>query len=635
MAKVTDLLRGKYLPQLVAAIDDLKKEQLHGVVAFLDWIATRDPHTLAHRVYRCFDQSDEILFPAPQEHERAFVDVLQEWIDTYLGGPSPLTDGTRKMRVHGLRIALEGLRDRGHRGVPTRFSRTFIKPGTPENTQTPSLGEAAWPELESSHGYERERRALELVRARFVEVFRLYERLFAFGQALLNDDPLPQNADEEACEALRRGLEIYHHRIANTGRFSMDSSIWRKVPTGRELWKRATGIDISKMWSLDKPDACAYRSAFGPSAPCMMSAFGVLLCETGWNVQPARDLPRNPFAFRSAKHAFIATEPIIESWKTRAGHWVVESLGPRGEVDERRAFRAQESWEETVEAIDPGGDGNRYARLGLEAGEASAIDILDRYAVMADTLRAEFNHHADALGLNDAFWICFTTSPQPRTYREGTTRLTDIFARDPILSRSGFTYRGIRKTRQILTRVETGSFAATKAAASHANSGVLMPHYLNTPTITAELDASIAIFQSALEGVVMRGIDQKTVAERLGKSVADLDRMRGVAARAGLMAALGLDGAKDSGEPSGHLHFRATDRRLEDLYLIHRTLRHMQAHYANRARFRLDYLPLLALAKGIGREVFAAHLGPRYRSAARRMSAALRAGEITLPSLED
>jgi len=291
---------------------------------------------------------------------------------------------------------------------------------------------------------------------------------------------------------------------------------------------------------------------------------------------------RNPFAFRSAKHAFIATEPIIESWKTRAGHWVVESLGPRGEVDERRAFRAQESWEETVEAIDPGGDGNRYARLGLEAGEASAIDILDRYAVMADTLRAEFNHHADALGLNDAFWICFTTSPQPRTYREGTTRLTDIFARDPILSRSGFTYRGIRKTRQILTRVETGSFAATKAAASHANSGVLMPHYLNTPTITAELDASIAIFQSALEGVVMRGIDQKTVAERLGKSVADLDRMRGVAARAGLMAALGLDGAKDSGEPSGHLHFRATDRRLEDLYLIHRTLRHMQAHYANR-----------------------------------------------------
>jgi len=636
LAKVTDPLRGKYPPQLVAAIGDLKKEQLHGAVAFLDWIATRDPHTLAHRVYSCFDQSGEALFPAPLEHERAFVDVLQEWIDAYLGGPSPLTDGTRKTRVHGVRIALEGLRDRGYRGVAAGFSRKFIRPGTPENAQTPSLGESDWPELEGSHGYERERRALDLVRRRYVEVFRLYERLFAFGQALLNGDPVPQGADEEACEALRRGLQVYRERIKETGTVSIDSRYWWRVPTGRELWMRAIGIDIDEMWSTDKPDACAYRSAFGPSAPCMLSALGVLLCDTGWNLQPARDLRRNPFAFRSVQHACIATESIIEAWKERAGHWVTAALGERGEVDAQRAPVALERWEETVAVVDPDDVRDGYACLSRRppGSEVSTIDILDRYAVMAEALRTEFGDRSAGL-LGNAFWVCFTVAPTPRTYMYDTQRLTTVFKRDRILGRKGLTNRSIRRTWLILKRIESGSFAATRAMAGQVSTGVLMPHYLNTPTVNAELDESIAQFQAALEGIVTRDLDQGTVVERLGKSVAYLERMRRVADRSGLTATLGLAQDDKSDKPSGHLHFRATNQRLEELYLIHRKLRHMQTHYANRTRFRLDFLPLLALAKAIGREVFAAHLGPRYRSAARRMSNALRAGEIALPVLED
>ena len=153
--------------------------------------------------------------------------------------------------------------------------------------------------------------------------------------------------------------------------------------------------------------------------------------------------------------------------------------------------------------------------------------------------------------------------------------------------------------------------------------------------MNAELDASIRQFQDALEGIVTRDLDQEEVARKLGKTISDLARMRRIADRAGITATLGL--VKDDGadSPTNSLHFEPTDDRLAELYVIHRKLREMQTHYPNRARFRKDYLPLLALTKAIGREVFRKSLGLQYWRAARQASASLRAGQIVLPLLED
>ncbi|WP_156967879.1 hypothetical protein [Methylosinus sp. PW1] len=192
----------------------------------------------------------------------------------------------------------------------------------------------------------------------------------------------------------------------------------------------------------------------------------------------------------------------------------------------------------------------------------------------------------------------------------------------------------------ILIRNETGSITATKTAAGHNSSGVLQPHYLNTPTVNAELDASIRLFQDAIEGIVTRELDQDIVAERLGKTVEELERMRDVAKLAGITTALGLvvenhsDGDDKQPPAAKPLHFYPNDARLTELYLTHRKLRHMQTHYPNIVRFRQEFLPLLAMAKAIGREVFKQHLGPRYWRAARTAAADLRNGKAALPFIE-
>ena len=163
-----------------------------------------------------------------------------------------------------------------------------------------------------------------------------------------------------------------------------------------------------------------------------------------------------------------------------------------------------------------------------------------------------------------------------------------------------------------------------------------MPHYLNTPWANGQLDMSIRRFQGVIEALAVSRLNQEQVAQRLGTTVADLDQMRRTADRAGVTAIFGFLGPSENvGRPAATLHFHPNDERLSELFLVHKVLREMQAHYPNRGRFRLRFLPLLALTKAIGRDVFRKGHGPRYRRAARKASALLRAGEIVLPCLED
>ena len=632
-------------PEMVEAVAQMTYAQRYGIIPFLEWLIEAEPDSLADRVRRCFvgaeGENVESLFPDGMSHERAFVDVLNQWREAYrVSGDSNLTEGTRVGRAHTLRHALEILRDRGVPGVPENFNRKWIRVGTPPTKEFPSLGAADWPELEGYEGYERERRAMELVRSAFVSLFLYYEELFNLGQSLLRGDPPMPDQDPQAREALRNGLLIFRDHVRETGSFKLPRRVAEHVlPRDPALWCRAGRFDTAGLWDQLAVMNMAYRGCFGPLAPAMIGALGVLICDTGWNLQPARDLDQNPFVFRSAGGSYVAAPSFIESFKRRAGHHVLAFLGENHELDEGRLRVALDHWDRTIEAYDPDRQFDGYACLEVvgDGSTLSAADILDRYTRMANALRSNFGRFSQSL-FGDRFWIFINGNRQPRTYASGTRAIqSEVYPKNSVLARPGFNFKAIRKTYLVLQRQETGSIDAVRVAAGHASSSVLMPHYLNTSVVNAELDASIRQFQDAMEAVVVRDLDQEHVALQLDKPAADLARLRRTADRAGITAALGLldevpDGA---GPPPPALLFEPDDERLGELYLIHRTLREMQAHYPNRARFRREFLPLLALVKAIGRELFRKHLGPRYWQAARQASLALRSQDIALPSLED
>lgn len=632
-------------PEMVEAVSHMTYAQRYGIIPFLEWLIQAEPESLANRVRRCFagapGEDVESLFPDGMSHERAFVDVLNQWRDAYrVSGESHLTEGTRMHRAHSVRHALEILRDRGVRGVPENFNRKWIRVGTPPTKEFPSLGAADCPELEGYEGYERERRAMELVRLSFVSLFLYYEELFNLGQSLIRGDPPMPDQDPQARETLRNGLLIFRDHIRETGSFKLPRRVAEYVlPRDPALWSQAGHFDTAGLWDQVAVMNMAYRGCFGPLAPAMIGALGVLICDTGWNIQPARDLARDPFVFRSAEGSYVAAPSFIESFKRRAGHHVLAFLGENHQLDEGRLRAALDHWDRTIEAYDPARQLDGYACLEA-AGDGSALsaaDVLDRYTRMANALRAEFGHFSHDL-FGDRFWIFINGNVQPRTYASGTRAIqADVYPKNSVLARPGFNFKAIRKTFLIIRRQETGSIDAVRVAAGHASSSVLMPHYLNTPVVNAELDASIRQFQDAMEAIVVRDLNQEHVALQLDRPAADLARLRRTAERAGITAALGLldEVPDDAGPAPPALRFEPDDERLGELYLIHRKLREMQAYYPNRARFRLEFLPLLALAKATGRELFRKHLGPRYWQAARRASLALRSQQIVLPSLED
>ena len=296
-----------------------------------------------------------------------------------------------------------------HRGYPRGSPAAGSALARRSTRSFPSLGAAAWPELKGYQGYERERRAMELVRAEFVSFFSYYERLFLFGQSLLYGDPLEPNSDSDECDAIRRALRYFQDAIQRTGSFTLDQSILESMPRDPDLWRRAGGIDLSKVGTLGSrarggyrknKARCAYRSAFGPTPPAMISALGILLCDTGWNLQPARDLGRNPYAFRSAKDVYVAKNPSLRDSQVRAGHHVVGYLGEVSALDDGRLTTAVDHWNHAVEVYDPDRHGDGYARLSRVAvseNDVTAADILDRYGRMAEALRSEFGCYAEDL----------------------------------------------------------------------------------------------------------------------------------------------------------------------------------------------------------------------------------------------
>ena len=622
-----------YPSPLVNGVASLPQKQRLGTSRFLAWLSRQSDDPRSMRLMDAMCRQAGVPDGNAVMLEREFFDIITRWRDEHLADPAGAT--SEVMRAQDVSCGMHGLvrmRDAGLAAVPAGFRPRMVTIGRKEGDGWPSLGEADWPELNGLRPIERERRALEMVREAFLTMFQRGLAIYRRASAIVQIDNLSPDEAE-----VRDSILAYREHVRRNAGMADDGSLKGVLLRDQAVWRRAGFEDILGDAANHTDVLLAHRECLGPSTATMMGAFGVFACDTGWNVQPIKDLARNPYVFHSTDAAFLAEDAFVESFKRRAGHHVVAYLGNGHDVSAAKTAVMRERWAEAVQAD---GRESAYAMLEREAGDAgqSALEVIEAYRGMAEDLRKAIGEQASP---GPGLWVYVSTRDMVRNLMEFASNAgptgggaARIYPAGSVLKRKGFGFRSIRKTWLIVNRHDTGSVHATRAAASHTSTSVLLPHYLNTPSVNAELDESVRQFQDAMQALIVR--DREDVAMvRLGVPLDQIERLRRIADEAGITAALGLDQREEADTSVAPLTFHPTAENLKELFLIHRELRRIQSEGANIMRFRARHLPLLALCKAIGHKVFARHLGPAYRSAARAAVADVRNGVLSAPSIED
>ncbi len=600
-----------------------------GVLRFLAWLSHRPTGSLEHRVFRAFIEGPGPVYldaDGSTNHrafERAFYDCFSAWCREFIAANQGLQDNTIVAFCRDAAWALQQCAGQ-QKGIPESFKALSIRLHQPGHRPTESLGEARWDELTGKHGLAREREALRITRAEFCRIFEEEETAFRRGRTIL-DGGVPDEVAPDVCARIRPALIKLNQIFYATGclslRFLMTQDLLNREEFDLGLWRKAGLAKENRNSVLNGP--CLIP--FIPSRRMVAGAVGVFICDTGWNLQPTLDLPAQPFLFQSTDKAYIGTSLFIESFKNRAGHHVLAHLDGDSPSDGRWLDDGLRLWRESVDAegkpLDP-----QHAVIDTirEDGQPSVLDILHRFRTVREvSLDAVAGHHGHN-PLRECFWI--------HSGERGLIKADSLNMAFAKLGRKGINSRAIRKSVMAVRHDEAGSVRGAALAAGHRGTGVIMPHYLNSSYINAQLDQNIRAFQNAIQGLMTRSMDPSKVATMLGITVGDLEAMRIHAWKAGIIAALGLLEYQEDGGNSFVVKFPASDpARLSELYLTHKALRQLGHRMASQKRWRIRYLPMLAMAKAIGREVFRSGHGAAYRKCARAANAALTAGIASLP----
>lgn len=622
-------------------------QRVYGMRDFLQFLHRQPQDSLARAVLDALELGQPIngrdIPPA-----RALHIVISQFKDEYLLGSQSLAATTRYSQFRILRMTLEWLSIKGVPGVPEYRRHQHVVGRTPyaDGDGYKSLGDAEWPELEGLSGMDRHRHALWLVRQAYSNVLKPHLKLFEFGQRL-RSDPDFIGATRTGTETIREGIRLCEEMFRESGRVTLPNYANSRRCLSRSLLKRLrspgtwlseAGVDLADLQCAQRHRSnTALQSCIGATTRAVEAAVGLVMCDTGWNLGPAADLPREPFVFRTSTGAYIAHGGFISSYKGRKGDDVYAYIEERDQLDGNRLEIATELWRATVRDIDPNGLRDGYAELPInDQVGGSLYSVLMAFTRMSQSLISLASTHDNApASFPDSLWLHIKEKGRVAATHTKKFSTADVcYRRETIFKRPECHAASIRKTWQTVNFAKHGSVGQLRPFAGHARSNVLMPHYLNTSFIKTQLDDNIRTFQGAVEAVVLREFDRHDISINLKKPSHEIEQALEVARESGLSATLGLAPVIKT-ELSKILVFKPTQDRLRELFSIHRQLRRMYKEAPNRARFRIRYLPVLAVVKALGSEVFRTGLGPSYWRAARSMAADLRSGAAVLPVLGD
>lgn len=445
--------------------------------------------------------------------------------------------------------------------------------------------------------------------------------VFRRGQELMADATLPSDEEIERKlgrpgESLRNGRRWHRQRWlleASRGSPSRGLAIvLRHYRLGGSLVRERFPHAIYKF--LERPDVRRDMGLVGDrvqehlqrhlsiSSTSWMAAFGLLLCDTGWNTSPLRTLFEDPFigAVRNGRRR-VGTAHVISSFKDRAGHEVQASL-----VDlspDQAAF---------IDAYGPD------SVLALEVASSHGLTAY-RTILLVQEMTAPLRCHSDQ---PERLWLCpglrstRARVPSIATFRLYWTEFLRRHASDPVLGGLPISMAMIRKTRMEITAMGgPGGFGEALVRGQHL-AATSRKYYLRSSWVAWALLENIRAFQDALEATVGRNIEG--LSSKLG--IPD-DVWRGrhsLALESGLATLLSGQGASTMASQRA-LRFVPTDHALRQLHVADRLLTQHGAELAERhpSRWHETFYPHFIAVRALIAAIAMSPLSQRSRLARR------------------
>lgn len=445
----------------------------------------------------------------------------------------------------------------------------------------------------------RSRARLLALRALLASEFEAHWTHFVEGERLLKLPNLPDiETIEEAVEAYRSRNEL-------------DWSLLRSIPAVQECfpdddnterWEacilryladRKHGVlttgDLQRWENLLQ--ACggtaSIRRRLGACGRALAAAQGIILIDTGFNLQPCSDLRADPVCIQASNGRQILS--TITSYKMRAGGKLVPAV--------------LENYEASV-------------TTSTVNGQISALEVINRWKQMTHRYRLRAERQNDNTA--EYLWI------RPLK-REGDGQISarsfvtywwnKIISENlehPVLGGLDIKRQTIRPTVIQLRFNDSGLDVASAAlVASHTTTRTTVRQYLNRNWFVAEMDELIRDFQRLWEAEILG--DRSDRHEQLNVSRAEYERRRMRAAETGLgFSCLDPFSGHQPGSRKGKacdqleacagcslLRFVPSRRALEALVLTERSLAAAEHEFISRnpERWRQCWMPLLALAR--------------------------------------
>jgi hypothetical protein len=316
------------------------------------------------------------------------------------------------------------------------------------------------------------------------------------------------------------------------------------------------------------------------------AALGILLCDTGWNVEPVRSLPVDPF-IGSISHGQrrLATAHVISAWKERAGHDVHAALVELSDADREFLGGFGPSVIVRLDATSrPGISGCEAIRIVQEMTAPLRVHspVPERLWIAP----RQRGRGADVPGVADTlrFWQAFIARH----------RDDDVIGGLPISQVM------IRKTRLEIEALR-GSAGFDRALALGQHSpAVSMKNYLRSSWVRHALNEDMRTFLNAFEAAVARDI--RGVATHLGISAARLRSRISFADDSGLNNLRASESQRDTKNPIS-IRFVPTRAALVKLHLVEIVLgeRGSELASANPDRWQQHWYPLLIRASAVVR----------------------------------
>ena len=348
------------------------------------------------------------------------------------------------------------------------------------------------------------------------------------------------------------------------------------------------------------------------------AAFGILLIDTGWNIQPLMDLPCDPFVggASSGTRTVVVTK-VMEAFKNRSG--------------------------QNVDAVlaEVGGEGISLPTVPSNGNRFSGVQVVEMVRRMTGRLRS--GRDDGPLFLCSYYKSDIPAVPDVQIQSKWWKAVLADHEDDPVIGGLPIVRPMIRKTLLDIAAMEnSGDHTPGQLLANHASGATTMQRYLRSPWFRREMANHIRRFTGLFEATLASGIADVTA--RLGISAEEFATRRSVAMETGLgFACLSATTGTEDGErrcadlDRCHLgcasrRFVPTEQGLVSLVLTNRSLKAAEAEWIIQSpdRWREVWMPLLAETEAYIARLRDSTYRQRLGAAEATVESSLREGDLSL-----